>query len=116
MPIAVLALMAAAAAAPPAAGSKPAANQVSPVTVTATPTNAPPADAVVSIGSDADNLHGQTVSIWPAAARAAGLSGHVTLSCKIDVHGLAETCRVAAEDPPDANSGRRPWRCARRSS
>jgi TonB family protein len=106
MSIALLALMAAAAAAePPAAAGKPAANQVSPLTVTANPKTAPPADVTVAIGSDVDSVHGQDVSIWPVEARAAGLSGKVTLACRVDVHGLAESCRVAAEDPPGRGFG-----------
>ncbi|HEY0436948.1 MAG TPA: TonB family protein, partial [Phenylobacterium sp.] len=60
----------------------------------------------VEIGGDADTLHGQTVSIWPAQARAMGITGHVTLSCNVDVHGLAESCRVAAEDPPGRGFGK----------
>jgi hypothetical protein len=105
MPIALLALMAAAAAEPPAPPAKPAANQVAPVTVTATPTTAPPADATVTIGADADNLRSQQVVIWPAQALAAGMGGKVTLTCKIDVHGLAETCRVASEEPAGRGFG-----------
>ena len=103
MSIALLALMAAAAAADPP--PKPAGREVAPVTVTATPTKAPPADVTVQVDSDSERLTNGGVSIWPAQAQAMGIGGHVTLSCQVDIHGLAETCRVAAEDPPGRGFG-----------
>lgn len=101
MPI-LLVLLMAAAADPPA---KPASHEVTPLTVTATPTTAPPADVTVRVSSDAGDLRGQSVSIWPAAAHAAGIGGRATLTCKVDIHGLAETCTVAAEDPAGRGFG-----------
>ena len=91
----------------PAVGApeKPVGAQISPLTVTAAPKTAPPADATISIGADADSLQRQAVSIWPAQARAAGIGGRVTLTCKVDIHGLAESCRIAAEDPPGRGFG-----------
>jgi TonB family protein len=101
MPVLLFLLLAAAAAPPP----QPAGHEVAPVTVTATPTTAPPADVTVQVDSDPEGLKDGAVSIWPAQAQAMGISGHVTLSCKVDIHGLAETCRVAAEDPPGRGFG-----------
>jgi TonB family protein len=87
------------AAALPAAG--PAAAQVvkevSPLTVTARPTGAPAPDVTLQVAGG--DLRGQDVAIWPAGAREAGLSGYATLACLVDVHGLAETCRVIFEAP-----------------
>lgn len=81
-------------AAPPPTG-----REVSPVLVSPRVKDAPPADVTVQIGSNGDVVRGQDISIWPAAARAAGLGGLVTLNCRIDTHGLAETCRVIFETP-----------------
>jgi TonB family protein len=106
MSITFLAFMAALAAGDPLAATTPQpSHEVSPVVVTARPQTAPPADAKVEVGSDYDHIAGQSVSIWPAGARAAGLSGSVTLSCMVDVHGLAEWCRVAYETPPGRGFG-----------
>jgi len=57
-----------------------------------------PDSVSVSVG-DVDNAIGDWVAIWPKGAYAANKSGRVTLACLIDVHGLAESCRVAAEEP-----------------
>jgi TonB family protein len=105
MMIPFLALLAAVATVDQQAEATSNPREVSPVVVTARPKTAPPADAKVDVGSDHDNIAGQSVSIWPAGARAAGLSGSVTLSCMIDVHGLAEWCRVAYETPPGKGFG-----------
>src|SRR5258708_2254026 len=99
-------LAAALAVQPPAAPPQATSKEVAPVTVTATPRNAPPADIKITIGSDADQVGSQDVLIWPAGAREAGLSGEVTLSCRIDVHGLAEWCRVVAESPAGRRFGK----------
>lgn len=93
MIVGLLALLAAAAT---QAQSAPGGRQVSPVVVTAPPKDAPRADATVEIGSDQDS---SGVVIWPAGALQAGVSGYVTLACRVDAHGLAETCRVAYESP-----------------
>jgi hypothetical protein len=78
---------------------------ISPLTVTAQPKEAPPADATVSIDSDSDAIGGQLVSVWPTGAWESRTNGHVTLRCFIDVHGLAERCRVAYESPPGRGFG-----------
>ncbi|THD81863.1 MAG: TonB family protein [Phenylobacterium sp.] len=100
MSIVLLALLTAAATGPAPAAAPPATppTEVSPVVVTGQPNRPPPADVTVSMG-DGTFVRGQDVSIWPAAARAAGVGGTVTLTCEVDVHGLAQTCRVAYEQP-----------------
>lgn len=108
MSSALLALLAAAAAgAAPAAAQapKPPPNEVRSVTVTAQPKAAPPSDAAVSVGGEGELIGGQDVAIWPAGALAAGASGRVTLSCLVDVHGLAERCHVAHESPQGKGFG-----------
>ncbi|HEX3366443.1 TonB family protein [Phenylobacterium sp.] len=91
----ILALMFAAAAPPDAAP-----NTVSPLTVKAPPpTKLPPADAVVDVASDEESANGDFVAIWPALAYQTGAQGHVRLNCKVDAHGLAETCQVVSESP-----------------
>ncbi|THD78223.1 MAG: hypothetical protein E7812_11625 [Phenylobacterium sp.] len=78
---------------------------VSPLIVTAQPKAAPPADATVAIDSDDDAPGAQHVSVWPAGAWAAKIDGHVTLTCFVDAHGLAERCRVAYETPQGRGFG-----------
>jgi hypothetical protein len=78
---------------------------VSPLTITAQPREAPAADATVNIDSDGDAIGGQLVSVWPTGAWESRTNGHVTLRCFIDVHGLAERCRVAFESPPGRGFG-----------
>lgn len=73
------------------------------VVVTPMPTKAPPADATVNFASDVDTPHG--VSIWPADAYQTRRSGEVTLTCWINVEGLAEWCRVAFEKPTGRGFG-----------
>lgn len=99
MPYALLALLAAAAAA--VAPAPP--NEVSPLVVRAAPRGAPKADVTVPVAPEA--LGAQSVSIWPAAAREAGVSGYVTLNCRVDIHGLAESCRVIFETPAGQGFG-----------
>jgi TonB family protein len=94
---AVLALLAAAAVAQP--------RDVAPVTVTAQPRTAPPADASLVVGADPDAVDSHGVSIWPRGALAARAKGTVTLTCRVDVHGLAEACRVAFEEPQGRGFG-----------
>jgi TonB family protein len=73
--------------------------EVTPAVVTAAPRKAPPADATVNMASDVDSPRSHGVSLWPAGAYQARLSGDVTLTCWINVEGLAEWCRVAFEQP-----------------
>jgi TonB family protein len=72
--------------------------EVAPVTVTGQPREAPPADAHVLIGADPGGAKKEVV-LWPAGALERGVRGRVVLTCRIDVHGLAERCRVAWEAP-----------------
>ncbi|MDB5474841.1 MAG: hypothetical protein JWP49_352 [Phenylobacterium sp.] len=74
-------------------------NELTPLVIIAPPKDAPPSDATVVVGADQDAGGGQSVSIWPAGALHAGANGWVTLSCRVDIHGLAEWCRVAYESP-----------------
>lgn len=73
--------------------------EVAPVVVTAQPRAAPPADATVVIGADEDTVRRHEVAIWPDAALKARTRGQVVLTCRVDIHGLAQTCRVAYEQP-----------------
>jgi TonB family protein len=94
-------LAAAAARAQPA----PPPHQVSPLVISPSAKEPPPADVTVHVAGDEDRLHAGDVLIWPAAARMAGIGGKVVLTCKVDVHGLAETCRVAYEAPQGKGFG-----------
>jgi TonB family protein len=108
-------ILAAAAMALPAAAQSPAqsptppnppaaASTVSPVTVS--PLVKPPAaDAKVNVGGEDEDIN-LTVTIWPQGAFKTLKSGHVTLRCQIDVHGLAEACNVAYESPRGLGFGR----------
>jgi hypothetical protein len=104
MLLAILAAASVQAASPPAALLPPP-KTVSPLIVTAQPKAAPPADAKIDISSDDDMPGAQHVSVWPRSAWAKKLTGHVTLTCFVDVHGLAERCRVAWEDPSGQGFG-----------
>jgi TonB family protein len=74
--------------------------------VTVSPLAKPPvADAKVNVGGEAEDLD-LTVTIWPQGAFKTLKSGHVTLRCQIDVHGLAESCDVAYESPRGLGFGR----------
>jgi TonB family protein len=94
-----------------AAGDPPA--PAPPHTVTGVTVQAQPSatidktpDAVArSVGGE-DEALGDYVAVWPKAAYAAGKGGRVTLACLIDVHGLAEWCKVAAEQPPGQGFGK----------
>ena len=98
-----LILALAAAAAPAAAPVQPGAT-VSGVTVSPPPKTGPIA-ATVDMASD-ESAGGDFTAIWPATAYFKGGDGHVTLSCLIDVHGLAERCVVAAETPKGQGFGK----------
>jgi TonB family protein len=76
---------------------------VSPLTVSGQKKDTP-ADAKINMaGSDAD---AQLVGIWPGTAYHNGVSGKVRLKCWIDVHGLAERCEVAQENPRNMGFGK----------
>jgi TonB family protein len=94
----ILALLAAAAPAPDTP-----ARTVSPVTVTSQGPK-PPIDATVDMQSD-DKASGEFVAIWPGAAYRAGADAKVILSCKINIHGLAEWCGITSESPAGKNFG-----------
>jgi TonB family protein len=78
---------------------------LSPLTVTAQPKTAPPADVSIQLDADDESIGGQRVSIWPASAYEERANAHVTLRCYVDVHGLAERCRVAYESPQGRGFG-----------
>jgi TonB family protein len=76
------------------------------VVVTPGPRTAPPADATYNMtGEDDLPGTGQGVSIWPADAYQVRRSGEVTLSCWVNLEGLAEWCRVAYERPAGKGFG-----------
>jgi len=68
-----------------------------------------PATATVQMDTADDWIHkpdnATILSIWPAGAYEARRSGKATLTCKVDVHGLAEECVVASESPPGKGFG-----------
>ncbi len=63
-----------------------------------------PVAAKVNVGSSDDNAI-DLVAVWPMAAYGEKDNGRVTLSCWIDAHGLAESCRVASESPAGRGFG-----------
>src|SRR5580692_12880961 len=89
-----------------AAADTPAPNApttVAPLGVQAPAKPAPPKpDVRLDMPGSDDGLAANFVSIWPADAYNIGVGGHVTLSCWIDVHGLAERCDVLSETPRTA--------------
>jgi TonB family protein len=108
----ILAILAAAAvaqgqadAAPPqsATASKPV--EVSPLIVRP---KAPAKGTVRMNGAD-DWVHkpdnATILSVWPAGAYEARVSGKAMLSCKVDTHGLAEECEVVSEYPKGLGFG-----------
>jgi TonB family protein len=102
----VLALLAAGAPAPgaqPAAAAEPPTRTLSPLTVTPPAVASPPA-VIVDMPAD-DRIRGEYVAIWPGAAYRAGAEGRVVLTCRIDVHGLAELCGVKSESPAGQGFG-----------
>jgi hypothetical protein len=62
--------------------------------------------AAVAIAQTAPPVGGEIVVAWPAGGTHSGVDGHVALQCLVDTHGLAETCKVASEDPAGKNLGR----------
>ena len=65
--------------------------------------SAPTVAAPVVVGDDHDWSYrppqAKILSVWPEAAYRARISGKATLSCLVDIHGLAEDCKVASETP-----------------
>jgi len=96
----IVALMAGAPGAVPEAPSK----TVSGVTVAPLPKG--PVAAKVDVAGDADTADSDFTAIWPGTAYQAGSPGKVTLVCLVDVHGLAERCRVASETPARKGFGK----------
>ncbi|THD61390.1 TonB family protein [Phenylobacterium sp.] len=101
---AVLALLAATSD-PAAPATTPPPRTVSGVAVPQ-PQKTPPVAATVDMIGDEDAARSDFVAVWPATAYHTGVDGHVTLSCMVDVHGLAERCTVAAESPAGKGLGR----------
>ena len=93
------------AAEPPPAAAPPS-KTVQGVVVSPTPTTIEkhPDATVQSAGSEQPD--GDFVAIWPGETYQMGREGKVSLACKVDTHGLAEVCRVAAEDPPGKGFGK----------
>ena len=79
--------------------------RVSPVVVS--PLKTPRAPVVV--GDDHDwtyrGPNAQILSVWPQDAYEAGISGSATLSCRVNIYGMAEECEVASETPPGHKFG-----------
>jgi TonB family protein len=99
----VLALIAAVAATPATAQRPP--TTVEGVTVS--PAAKPPPAAATLKMEAADETGGRDfIAIWPSTAYQAGMQGRVTLSCRINVHGLAERCSVVSETPAKKGFGR----------
>lgn len=98
----VLAIQAAAQA--PAPKSPP--TTVSGVEVTAkSKGKPPPADVTLNMQGSDDDIT-QMVTVWPGAAYQRRADGRVRLRCRIDVHGLAESCEVASESPQGKGFGK----------
>ncbi len=73
-----------------------------------TPSKAPPAPVVV--GDDHDWSYrppnAEILSVWPQGAWEAQISGSATLSCIVNVFGMAEDCEVASETPQSRGFGK----------
>ncbi|MBV9420534.1 MAG: TonB family protein [Alphaproteobacteria bacterium] len=61
-------------------------------------------DATVEMHGD-DRFGGNFVAVWPKAAYQRRTDGEVTLTCLVDIHGLAEQCSVASETPANLGFG-----------
>ncbi|HZZ70020.1 MAG TPA: hypothetical protein VFE18_17755 [Phenylobacterium sp.] len=81
------------------------AKTVSPLTVTGQASKPPPADLTLKMQGTEDDIE-QMVAVWPKGAYQGRYDGRVTLRCRIDVHGLAESCDVAYESPPGHGFGK----------
>ncbi len=86
------------------ASHEPAGRTVSPITVTGKTDKGERVDIVIDMPSD-DTARGEFVSIWPVRAYRNGTEGRVTLSCRINIHGLAEVCGVKSESPEGQGFG-----------
>jgi TonB family protein len=93
---------------PPSPRVDPTAEQegrtVSPITVTGKTDKGERVKIVIDMPSD-DSAGGEFVSIWPAKAYRNGTEGRVTLSCRINIHGLSEVCGVKSESPEGQGFG-----------
>jgi TonB family protein len=80
---------------------------VSPLVVSATPSTkiAPHPDVTIT-SAGSDDFIGDATAVWPREAYGVGKGGRVTLSCRVDTHGLAESCTVVAEQPQGLGFGR----------
>jgi TonB family protein len=94
-----------AAAAPSVPADQPRASTVAPLTVHPLPDAKTPPTAIVNVPTDASG-GGLWASIWPHDAYAERISGRVILTCNVDRYGLAESCEVAAETPPNKGFGK----------
>jgi hypothetical protein len=97
----MLALILAFAAAAPAAPPETAGRTVSPVVVTPQGPRGP-VDATVNMEGDEQTM-GEFVAVWPTKAYRDAANGKVILTCKINIHGLAEWCGVKSETPAGKN-------------
>jgi len=84
-----------------AAASAGPTQSLSPVTVT--PAAKP--DVRIDVGGSMPNTDPNAAQIWPSTAYTARFDGHVTMSCRIDVYGLAEHCEVLSESPKGKKFG-----------
>lgn len=102
--LALILAAAAAASADPASGATVSGATVSGVTVPGRPpeTIAKNPDAKFQVDSDGSSA---SFTVYPTDADNIGIEGRVTLSCLIDVHGIAEWCKVAGEVPAGRRFG-----------
>jgi TonB family protein len=96
----ILALAAAPASSP--GTQEPAARTLSPVIVSPA---AKPGQADATVEMDDETAAGEFVAVWPAAAYNTRADGKVMLSCKINIHGLAEWCGIKTESPAGKGFG-----------
>jgi TonB family protein len=99
----MLALALALAAAAPA---EPPPRTISGVTVTPAPPTAIEKHPDASVESAGSEAAGDFVAVWPGEQYQMGREGRVSLACRVDVHGLAELCRVTAETPSGKGFGK----------
>lgn len=62
-----------------------------------------PADAAVDV--DDEDISEQYGPIWPEKAYGYRENGRVVLACRINAQGFAQSCTVAAENPPNLGFG-----------
>jgi TonB family protein len=87
------------------AAAAAAAAAAQPSTPTVVVNGRPPIAAKVDVAGDQDSAV-NLVTVWPMSAYNARVNGQVSLSCWIDAHGLAETCRVVEETPKGLGFGK----------